>query len=293
MNIKEGVKGSYILSIILGTAVMAVGVQCIYDRVGLVTGGFLGLAIVIRNITGYWVSGGIPLWVTNFMLNIPVFLVGYFRMGKKFLGRSILGTILLSLWLYVLPPIDLAQGDFLLAALFGGICSGVGMGLVFRGMATTGGTDMVAALIQKSFPHYSVAQIMQVVDGVVVLLGLFVFGIRASLYAVVAIFVTTKMSDGMLSGFGYSKAVYIVTEHYQEVASRIMEELDRGITGISARGMYTNQEKCLLYCVVSKKEVFALKEIVHDTDKKAFIIVEDVREVLGEGFPAYPNGISG
>lgn len=283
MNKKHSGWFSYLM-IIVGSASFGVAIQNIYDPTGLVTGGFTGLSIIIKAVTSPLVKGGIPLWFTNTVLNIPVFILGYILMGRKFLGKSLFGTMMLSFWLYVLPPLDLAQGDYMLAALFGGVFSGAGIGLVLRANATTGGTDMVGVLIQRKLRHYSVAQIMMVLDGCIVLAGLFLFGIRPTLYAIVAIFVTTKVSDSVLEGFNYSKAAYIITDQYEEIAKRIMEELDRGLTGLSAKGMYTNDDKCLLYCVVSMKEIIALKELVREVDESAFVIVSDVREVLGEGF---------
>lgn len=282
-------KGLTYLFIIVGTGLMAFGLQCIYDPTELVTGGFTGLAIIIKDMTKQWLPEGIPLWLTNLALNIPVFVLGYVRMGKQFIGKTLLGTVMLSAWLYIIPSIDLAEGDYLLAALFGGLISGVGMGFVLRANATTGGTDMVAALIQKSLRHHSVVRIMQIVDGMVVVLGLFVFGIRPTLYALVAIFVTAQSSDAVLEGFKYSKGAYIITDKYEEVAKNLMRELDRGVTGLSARGMYTGKDRCVLYCVVSRKQIAAVKELVVEIDPNAFVIVSDVREVLGEGFQEHPN----
>ena len=277
------------LMIIVGAASFGVAIQNIYDPTGLVTGGFTGLAIIVKAITSQFMKGGIPLWLTNTILNIPVFILGYILMGRKFLGRSLFGTLMLSFWLYILPPLDLAQGDYMLAALFGGLFSGAGVGLVLRANGTTGGTDMVAALIHRKLRHYTVAQIMMILDGCIVLTGLFLFGIRSTLYAIVAIFVATKVSDSVLEGFNYSKAAYIITDQYEEIAKRIMEELDRGLTGLSAKGMYTNEDKCVLYCVVSMKEIVVLKELVSEVDRNAFVIVSDVREVLGEGFLEHEN----
>lgn len=279
---------NYVL-ILVGTAVMALAIQCIYDRVGLVTGGFTGLTIIIRNITKSVISGGIPLWFANIVLNIPVFIYSYVKFGKKFVGRTLFATIMLSVWLYIIPGVDLSGDDYLLAALFGGVFTGVGMGIVLRAGATTGGTDMVAALIQTKMRHYSVVQIMQVMDAAIVIAGLYVFGLRSTLYAVVSIFVSTKVSDGFLEGFKNSKAALIITNHYKEVAARVMDELGRGVTGMDAKGMYTQDYKCVLYCVVSRKEIVQLKEIVNDVDPDAFVIVSDVREVLGEGFMEYSS----
>jgi uncharacterized membrane-anchored protein YitT (DUF2179 family) len=277
----------YYLLILVGTAGVAFSIQCIYDPSGLVTGGFSGIAIIVKSLTEGLAGAGIPLWLTNTVLNIPVFVAAFVKMGKRFVGRTLLGTILLSAWLYVLPAVDLTQGDLLLAAVFGGVFSGAGMGLVFRANATTGGTDMVASLIHRKVRHYNIAQIMQVLDGAIVVFGFFVFGLRASLYAIVAIYVTTQVSDAILEGFKFSKAAYIITDHYEEIAKLLMEELDRGATGLKATGMYTGKERCVLYCVVSKKQIVSVKELVARVDPQAFVVVSDVREVLGEGFLDY------
>ena len=277
---------NYIM-IIIGAGLLSIGVSCFFDPIGLVTGGFSGLSIVIKSVTSLWIEGGIPLWFTNLALNIPVFIVAYFVKGKGFIGKTLFGTVMLSVWLYIIPNFDWAQDDFLIAAVFGGVFTGIGIGLVIRAGATTGGTDMVSALIQVKLRHYSIVQILQVIDGLVVLLGLFVFGIRPTLYAIIGIVVATKVSDMIVEGWNYSKAVYIITNEHEIVAKRILTELDRGVTGLHAKGMYTETEKCVLYCVMSQKEVVNLKSLVAEVDPYAFIIVSDVREVLGEGFQEY------
>lgn len=273
--------------LLAGTGGVAFSIQCIYDPISLVTGGFTGLAIIIKEFTSEIIEGGIPLWLTNVALNVPVFLIAWKMKGKNFIGRTLAGTFLLSAWLYVIPSVDLTQGDYILSALFGGCIGGVGMGLILSAKATTGGTDMVATLIQQRLRHYSIVQIMQILDGLIVLLGLFVFGIRAALYAIVAIFITSKVSDALMEGFKFSKAAFIITDRYDTVAKKILEELDRGVTGLKATGMYSGADKCMLYCVVSQKEIVRVKEIVAEVDPAAFVIVSDAREVLGEGFQEY------
>lgn len=275
------------LMIVIGTGILAFGIASLYDPIGLVTGGFSGLAIVIKSVTEGVLEGGIPLWLSNLALNIPVFILAYFLKGTRFIGKSFFGAMMLSVWLYIIPVIDLAGEDYLLAAIFGGVFSGFGIGLVLRTGATTGGTDMVSALVQLKIRHYSIVQILQVIDGMVILLGLMVFGAQPTMYAIIAVIVTTKVSDMVLEGFNYSKAAYIITNHHEEVAKRIMVELDRGVTGLHAKGMYTGDEKCMLYCIVSQKEIVLLKDIVNETDPEAFVIVSEVREVLGEGFQEY------
>lgn len=284
---KHSIVSAYLL-IIIGTGLMAIAYQCVLDPIGLVTGGFTGLGIIIRNLTLNLVEGGIPLWITNTVLNIPVFVLAYVAIGKKFVGRTLFGAIMLSVWLAVIPYTDIAQGDYLLGAVFGGLFTGAGMGLVLKANCTTGGTDMVSALVQKlALKHQSVVHILMVVDGMVIVAGLFVFGMRATLYAIVSIYIATKVSDAVLDGLKASKAAYIISEYYEPIANQIMVELDRGVTGLDAQGMYTGNNKCVLYCVVSKKEIVRVKEIVGDIDPNAFVILSDVHEVLGEGFVEY------
>lgn len=275
------------LMITIGTCILAFGIACFYDPIGLVTGGFSGLAIVIKHITEGLVPGGIPLWLTNIALNVPVFILSYFLKGSKFIGKTLFGTLMLSAWLAVLPVVDLAENDLMIAALFGGACAGAGIGFVIRVGATTGGTDMVAALVQLKLRHFSIVQILMVIDAAVVILGLLVFGMRPTLYAIIGIVVQTKVSDLVVEGFNYSKAAYIITNEHEEVAKRIMTELERGVTGLQAKGMYTQQDKCVLYCIVTQKEIIGLKDIVNEVDPSAFVIVSDVKEVLGEGFQEY------
>lgn len=272
------------LFIFMGTGIMALAIQCIFEPIGLVTGGFSGIAIIIRKMTAGIVEGGVPLWLTNIALNVPVFITALIIKGRKFLGRTVIGTVLLSFWLYVIPQVDLTQGDYMLSAVFGGVITGIGIGFVLLAKATTGGTDMVSALIQKYVRHYSVVQILQVIDGMVVLAGLYVFGLKPALYAIVAIFITSKVSDALMEGMKYSKAAFIITDCYKEIADAIMTQLDRGLTGLDATGMYSGDKKTVLYCVVSKKEIVELKDIVAKIDPKAFVIVTDAREVFGEGF---------
>ena len=274
---------SYLL-IILGTGIMSDAINSIYDALQMVTGGFSGLGIVIKSLSENWIDGGIPLWFTNAVLNIPLFFLGIWIKGWEFTKKSVFGALCLSFWLYFIPPIPLIQDDMLLAALAAGVIMGVGIGCIFLGQGTTGGTDMAAALIQHKLRGYSIPQILQVIDGSVVLLGIFVFGIHKALYAAVAIFITSWTADRFMEGMHFAKGAYVITEKEELVSKRIMEELNRGLTGIYAQGIYSRQDRKMLFCVVGKKELVKLKEVVEETDPEAFVIVTDVREVMGKGF---------
>ena len=276
------------LLIIVGTCLMAVAVISAFDKAGMVTGGFSGVAIIVKEWTESLVPGGIPLWITNMALNIPLFFLGMRIGGFQFVKKALVGELCLSFWLAVLPgcipDFNLAGNDLLLAAVYGGVIQGVGIGLVFLGQGTTGGTDMMAALIQRKLKHYSIAQIMQFIDGLVVVVGMYVFGVYKALYAIIAVYLVTKVTDGMIEGLKFSKGAYIITEKADQVSHMIINEMDRGVTGLKGVGMYSGQDKLMLFCVVNKKEIITLKEKVDMIDPDAFVIVCDVREVHGEGF---------
>lgn len=161
---------------------------------------------------------------------------------------------------------------------------GVGIGLVFLSQATTGGTDLIAAIIQHFWRHYSIADILQVIDALIVLAGAYLFGIQMALYAVISVYLVSKVSDGIIEGLKFSKAAFIITRKPDELSQILMDELSRGVTGLSAKGMYSGEKKNMLFCVVSRKEIVRLKELALNLDPDAFVIVTDVREVLGEGF---------
>lgn len=272
------------LMIIVGTGLMSLAINSVFDAAGMVTGGFSGIAIIIKAWTKNLIEGGIPLWVTNCVLNLPLFVIAWKVRGFSFIKRAILGEISLSVWLAIQPVWNLAGNDLLLSALYGGVIQGVGIGLVFLGGGTTGGTDMMAAIIQKFLKHYSIAQIMQVIDAVIVIVGMYVFGMHKALYAIIAVYLVTKVSDGLIEGLKFSKAAYIITGKPDEISNMIINDLDRGVTGINAKGMYSGQDKLMLFCVVNKKEIVILKEKVDEIDPAAFVIVTDAREVHGEGF---------
>ncbi|MBO5278313.1 MAG: YitT family protein [Lachnospiraceae bacterium] len=272
------------LLIMAGTSLMALAIKGIFDPVSLVTGGFSGIAIIVKNLTEGIVEGGIPLWFTNLLLNIPLFVVTIRIKGWRYIKKTVFATIWLSAALIYVPDISLMPDDIFLASIFGGVISGTGIGLVLMANATTGGTDTMAAVIQHYLRHYSIARIMQVLDAIIVLAGVWTFGLNHALYAIISIYLVSKISDGILEGLKFSKLAYIISEHYVEIAEKILEELDRGATALDATGMYSGTEKKVLFCVVSRKEIVQLRDIVRSVDSNAFMIVSDVREVFGEGF---------
>lgn len=280
-----GVRGrspvrDYIL-ILIGASIMGFAIKNIYDPIGLVTGGASGVAIILKK------QFGVPLWMTNTAINIPLFAAAAKLKGWSFIKRTLLATVTLSVSLYVIPEMPFLMDDLFLTALFGGLITGAGAGIVFACQATTGGTDMLAAIIRRWLPHYTLVQILQVLDAAIVLIGAGIFGVTYALYALIAIYAVYKVSDGIIEGMKYSKVAYIISDKSEEIAAAILKELERGVTALDARGMYSGNRKNVLFCVVSRKEIAQLKELVVGHDAQAFVIVSDAREVLGEGFIEY------
>jgi uncharacterized membrane-anchored protein YitT (DUF2179 family) len=202
--------------------------------------------------------------------------------------RTLVATLYLSFALlytsYFDRFISFDEVDLTLAAAFGGVISGVGLGLVFRSGATTGGSDTMATLIRDRVRYLTVANIMFVIDAVIITVGAMVFGVYTALYAIIAVFLSTKTIDIVLEGFAFAKCAYIISDKSGEISEKIMTVLNRGVTLLNGKGVYTGIDKSVLLCVVSKKEIFRLQDVCKTVDPSAFIIISDVREVMGEGF---------
>lgn len=273
--------------IVVGSFLMALAINLIYEPLGLVTGGLSGLAIAVKEITGFIWEAGIPVWLFTTLVNIPLFIVAIKILGVKTMFNVFIGTISLIIALLVIPIYDFQFDDLLLSSVVGGAITGVGLGMALSVFASTGGTDLLATLIHRYKRHISIPFILTFIDGTIIVLGALVFGLGNALYAIIAVIITTKVSDGILEGLKFAKMAYIISDEYDRIAEEIMNTLDRGVTGLSSTGMYSNKERKMLFCVVSKNEIVKITEIAKRIDPKSFVIVNDVREVMGEGFIEY------
>ena len=280
-------KSSEWIYIVIGTALMALSANLFYSPAGMVPGGFTGLAMVIDSLAAEFFSVHIPLWLGNIILNIPLILFSIRIRGWRFLKRTFFASLLFSGWMFILPEYALSGNDLFLTAVIGGAVMGLGLGFVLFGKATTGGTDTLAALIQHYFPHISVAKIMPAIDAVVILLSIFIFGMRVSLYAVLTVILSGRIADGLISLFRNAYLVYIISSRHNEIAGQVMMNMNRGVTLLPATGMYTTEERPVLFCAVSRKQAVTLKDIVYETDPNAFLIMTDANEIRGEGFRLY------
>lgn len=269
--------------ITIGTFLMALGTNLIYEPMSMVTGGISGIGIILHALFG------IPVWVTTVVLNLPLFILARKSNGKEYLMRSLYAMLMFTAALACIPVISLQETDFLMAALMGGALHGVGLGLVFTTGSSTGGTDLLSALLHPLFPVMRLPNILGIIDGLIVVAGMLFFGIRTALYSIVAVFVTSKIMDGVTAGMRYAKVMYIISDESREIAAIIMDQLNRGVTALRGSGMYSGQEKQVLMCVVSRREAVSMVKFVKDVDERAFVVIADAREVMGEGFSLENN----
>ncbi|MCL2378477.1 MAG: YitT family protein [Defluviitaleaceae bacterium] len=273
------------LIIILGVFLLAYSVVAFFQPQNMVTGGVSGLGVIIADYSTRWLGWEIPIWLTNLVFNIPLFIIGAFTLKGESIVKSAFATLFFTLALFLVQFLPVPENDIVLATVFGGVVSGVGVGLVLRALATTGGTTLAGAIVHNSLvKHVSVAKIIFIIDSAIVVIGLVAFGPVATMYAISAIYVSTKVMEAVLEGMHFAKAAFVISEKSETIAEHVMSHLDRGVTELRGRGMYTKHDKNVLICVVSTKELIKLKQLVSDIDENAFVIVADVREVLGEGF---------
>jgi uncharacterized membrane-anchored protein YitT (DUF2179 family) len=267
------------LGIALGSVVTAVGLNMFLIPNKVAAGGVSGLATVLHYVVGY------PVGATMLALNIPLFLLSLKVLGTRFGINTLYGAAILSIAIDGTAPFTpVLTQDLLLSSLYGGVLSGIGMGLVFRFRGTTAGTDLAAAIINK-LVGISVGQALLFVDFFVILsAGIAFKSPELSLYALISLFVTTQLIDLIQEGPSSAKAFIVMTMIPDKVAEAILAEMERGVTYLQGRGAYTGEVRETLLCVVSTSEVTALKDLIYHIDKSAFVIVADVHEVLGEGF---------
>lgn len=273
-----------LLLILVGSTITTCATKYFFDPAGLVTGGVSGLAIIIKFLTRQYAQMVIPLWLTNLLVNIPIFLFAWRTDGFKNIIRTGISWLITTLELAVFPEYDLASGNLLLVSIYGGICFGAGTGLLLMARATSGGTDMLGNSLHRYFRQYGVGRIIQILDGIVVILGAVVFNIEHTLYALISVYIMGKITDWILARGRTAKCAMIISDCSEEIARDILYDLSRGVTSVSGTGMYSGAHKNVLICICSNKDIVEIKDIVRSYDPKAFFIVNEVTEAMGEGF---------
>lgn len=280
--------------IALGCLIVTISMNLFLIPYKLAPGGVSGLSTVIYHL----VDEKIPVGILMLAFNIPLFLTGYKSRGRMFLIRSSFGAVLLSLLIDISAPSfdvliqyfiefdeSMAVPDLLLNSIIGGAIMGLGLGIVLKENATTGGTDLAAAVLKKLWPRYSLGQYLMIIDGFVILFATVAFrSFKLGLYTAICLYISTITIDAYMEGLKFAKGLLIISDNYEEIAQRLLTEVDRGVTGLKGMGMYSKKDKTVLLCVVKREEIPTVRAIVKKVDDTAFILLIDVREVMGEGF---------
>ncbi len=273
------------LGIVIGAAIYAFGIHYFVISNEFMEGGITGVTLLLHYAFGF------PPSLLNLAINIPLFIISWRTLGRQQLAYTLLGTFALSLFLWIMEigirtewitPFRWTQ-DYLLAALYAGVCLGTGIGIVLRSGGTTGGTDIIARIFQL-YKGWSMGKIILVIDVIVIGTSLIYIPMDKILYTLVAVFVASKVIDFITDGAYAARSFTIVTERGDEVADVITQQLERGVTLLPAHGAYSGKSKQIVYCVVSRGEMRALQSLVKKVDPFSFIVISDVHDVLGEGF---------
>lgn len=272
-----------LIKIILGCALFGLGFGMFLIPSDLNAGGLSGLSMVLVHFIGRGSVGTLTA-----LLNLPLFIVGGFKIGKKFLIGSLIGMVLSSTAIDLFTMLPAPQVDPLMGAIYGGAICGVGLGMVFATGASTGGSDIIVRLLKKRWQHVPIGVINTLFDAcVAVLTGLVFKDVSRALYSGIAIFLCGQIIDAVVYRFDYSKVALIITKEHQPVADKINAELDRGVTYLQGEGYYSHQEFKVILTAVKRHQIANLKQLVVDVDPNAFIIVQEAHQVLGDGFSRY------
>lgn len=268
-----------LIQTLFGTALMAIAVDLFLLPNQLSVGGFSGIGTIVHYLFN------LPVGTTVFVLNIPLFILALIKNGKKFFLDSLIGTVSLSIFLNLFENINIVTHSGFLACIYGGVLSGIGTSIVLNANASTGGSDLFAQIVKAYKPDVKTGSIIVLIDALVVVASTAVFGeIEIGLYSAIAIYIMGKVLDLFFEGIDFAKMMIIISPNYQEISDEINKKIRRGTTAIYGKGMYREEEKELLLCVASRREVREIRKIVKEIDKNAFLVITNAREVYGEGF---------
>ena len=270
----------HLVGIILGATIVSVSINTLIIPNQIADGGVTGISIVLHYLFRWPVS-----W-TILLLNLPLFIVGLRLVGRNFLALSILGVSVLSIMLSLTAHLPALTHDTLLAVISAGVLSGIGMGIIFRSSGSLGGTDILAVLFART-TSFSVGQILLGIDGVIFLAVAVLFRPEMAMYAMIYMFIATRVVDFVQEGLSHSKSIMVVTAHPQRIAEEIMGKLERGVTFFQAIGAFSGESKQVVYCVINRTELSQIKKIIRDQDPQAFVTISEVPEVVGEGFSSW------
>lgn len=264
---------------IIGASIVGIAEAWILIPTKLTTGGINGIGMLL-----YYLQG-VPVALFSVIMNIPIFLLGLKKLGKDYCFKSLVCMLALSLMLMVGAEWKPLTDDLLLASIFGSALIGIGLAITFKAGCSTGGTDIIAKLIQSKYKYLNMGEIIFIIDAIIIAAAAVTFdSIEIALYSAIAVFVMTKVIDFILDGGKYEKAVFIISKNDAEISKFIMNGVGRGVTYLDGKGGYTGEEEHIIFCIVNKRELPKIKDAVKELDKKAFVIVTTVSEAIGQGF---------
>lgn len=268
-----------VLFIVSGSMLFALALNLFIVPNGLTSGGITGVAIIINHLIGF------PVGITTIILNIPLLLFGMKYLGRKFVVSSLVGLVLSSVFIDATSFLKPLTEEPLLAALYGGIIMGTGLGLVFLRGATTGGADIIGRLLRLVYKNTSIGRLMFIVDALVLIGASIVFeNPNTLLYSIIMLFASVNVMDSVIYGLDYAKVAYVISNKEKELTKILLKELSRGVTILHGEGAYSKEEKRIIMCAVKKQQISKLKEVVKSIDPDAFIILTEAREIVGMGF---------
>ena len=276
-------KYKWIFATLLGSAVFALGFSLFLGRNDMSAGGISGLAMVIVELCGFGSVGTLSI-----LINLPLFILGGLKIGRKFFAGSLLGMLFSSLLIDAMAVLPFPATEPLIGALYGGLVCGLGLGIVFMAGTSTGGSDILVRLLKLRYRNVPIGQISMSFDAIVVILtGLVFRDVTKALYTGVAVFICGKVIDAVVYRFDYSAVALIISSEYEQVAHQIGVKLDRGATFLQAEGSYSGNATKVVLAAVKKRQVAELKQLVMEIDPNAFVVVQEAHQVLGEGFSRY------
>ncbi len=268
-----------VLGTIVGSFVMAISISFFLLPNELSSGGFSGIATI------FYYKLKIPMGLTIASLNIPLFLMAGYKLGKKFFLKSLIGTMSLSGFIDLLDKYKVITNDKMLAAIYGGILTGVGTAVILKSHSSTGGSDLVTYIIKKYNTKIELGHVITIIDAAIVILNVvFLKKIEIGLYSAITIYLMGLMIDVVFEGIFFSKLLFIVSDKNEIIAKEIQTKINRGVTGIEGKGMFENKKKLILMCAVGRRDIANIKKLIMSLDRDAFVVVTNSREVLGYGF---------
>ena len=283
MKIQWKQEGKNMALLLVGALIYGIGTHAFVEPAHIAPGGAMGIALMVNHFAD------LPIGLLTLAINIPLLVLAWFSLSHRFAVSTAFATAVCSFILdfMVAPVCPVYTGDRILCSLYGGILSGVGMGLIFMAGMTTGGSDILGYVLQKKRPQLSIGRALMAVDGVILLMSIYVFGnIDAALFGLVSLFATTKVIDSVIYGGDASTMATVVTRKPREIARRIIADLDRSATLVQATGAYSGKDTSVLLCTVRKSQFQRLRKIVYEADPGAFLMATEASEVLGDGFKA-------